>query len=78
MFELRHFFSNSIRGTGSGSSNYSKEGVKEIIKEIIKSESRQLSDQKITVLLEKRGIVLARRTVAKYRHEMDLGPSFVR
>jgi len=78
VFELRHFFSNSIRGTGSGGSNYSKEGVKEIIKEIIESDSQRLSDQDISGLLSKRGITLARRTVAKYRREMDLGPSFVR
>ena len=78
IFEIRHFFTNSIRGTGSGASNYSKGGVKEIIKEIIKTESRSLSDQEIAGLLAKRGIMLARRTVAKYRQELNLGPSFVR
>ena len=78
IFEIRHFFSNSISGTGSGGSKYSKEGVKEIIKEIITSESRRLSDQDIKDLLSKRGIILARRTVAKYRGELDLKPSFDR
>ena len=78
IFELRHFFTNSIKGTGSGGSNYSKEGVKEVIREIIKSESSRLSDQDIAGILLKRGIVLARRTVAKYRHELALGSSFIR
>jgi len=78
IFELRHFFSNSITGTGSDGSRFSKEGVKQIIKEIIESEKATLSDQTITELLAERGITLARRTVAKYRSELDLGSSFDR
>ena len=78
IFELRHFFSNSITGTGSGGSKYSKEGVKEVIREIIEAEHSRLSDQDIVGLLSKRGISLARRTVAKYRNELDLRPSFDR
>ena len=78
IFEIRHFFSNSISGTGSGGSKYSKEGVKEIIKEIIELEHARLSDQDIVGLLAKRGIALARRTVAKYRNELDLRSSFDR
>ena len=78
IFELRHFFTNSITGTGSGGSCYSKEGVKETIREIIASEQARLSDQDIVRLLAKRGIALARRTVAKYRNELDLRSSFDR
>jgi RNA polymerase sigma-54 factor len=78
IFELRHFFTNSITGTGSGGSRYSKEGVKEIIKDILKSDETRLSDKDIVELLQKRGITLARRTVAKYRNEMDLGSSYER
>ena len=78
IFELRHFFTNSITGTGSGGSRYSKEAVKEIIREIIESEQARLSDQDIVGLLAKRGIALARRTVAKYRNELDFKPSFDR
>ena len=78
IFEFRHFFSNAISGTGSGGSMYSKEGVKEIIKEIIEFEQVRLSDQDIVEQLAKRGIALARRTVAKYRKELDLKPSFNR
>lgn len=78
IFELRHFFTNSISGIGSGGSRFSKEGVKEIIRELILLEARRLSDQEIAGLLAKRGIPLARRTVAKYRGELDLGSSYAR
>jgi RNA polymerase sigma-54 factor len=78
IFELRHFFTNSISGAGSGGSRYSKEGVKEIIRELIGLENRNLSDQAIADLLGQRGISLARRTVAKYRKELDLGSSYTR
>jgi RNA polymerase sigma-54 factor len=78
IFELRNFFTNSISGTGSSGSRFSKEGVKAIIKEMITSEHESLSDHKITELLEQRGISLARRTVAKYRKELDLGSSYTR
>jgi RNA polymerase sigma-54 factor len=78
IFELRHFFTNSISGMGSTGSRYSKEGVKEIIREVIAQENRRLSDQEITDLLARRGITLARRTVAKYRNELDLGSSYYR
>jgi RNA polymerase sigma-54 factor len=78
IFELRHFFTNSISGIGSGGSRFSKEGVKEIIREIISSETRHFSDQDIVGLLAQRGILLARRTVAKYRNELELGSSYTR
>ena len=83
IFEIRHFFTNSISGTGSGGSRFSKEGVKEIIREIITEEnpnrkSGGLSDQDISDLLNQRGIALARRTVAKYRKELDMGSSYTR
>jgi RNA polymerase sigma-54 factor len=78
IFEIRHFFTNSISGSGSGGSQFSKEGVKEIIKELINTEERHLSDKEITGLLAKKGIPLARRTVAKYRNELDLGSSYTR
>jgi RNA polymerase sigma-54 factor len=78
IFELRHFFTNSIRGIGSGGSKFSKEGVKEIIRELITGGNRRFSDKEIAGLLAKRGIPLARRTVAKYRNELDLGSSYHR
>jgi len=78
VFELRRFFTNSISGAGSSGSSYSKEGVKAIIQELVESEKGSLSDTEISKLLAKRGISLARRTVAKYRKELDLGSSYAR
>lgn len=81
IFELKHFFSNSVAGTGAGGSRYSKEGVKEIVREILESESgsgKHLSDQKISDLLAQRGIKIARRTVAKYRKELKIDSSYER
>ena len=82
IFELKHFFSNSISGTGSGSSRYSKEGVKEIVREILEEETaatgKHLSDQRISDLLAQRGIKIARRTVAKYRKELKISSSYER
>ena len=80
IFELKYFFTNSISGAGSSGSRFSKEGVKQVIKEILEEETgdRHLSDQGIADLLEKRGIKLARRTVAKYRKELDISSSYKR
>jgi RNA polymerase sigma-54 factor len=72
-YPLKYFFTNSISGSGSSGSQYSKEGVKEIIKEIIQGwdEKKKLSDQRISDLLKQRGIEIARRTVAKYKKELQ-------
>lgn len=73
IYELKYFFSNSITGSGSTGSLYSKEGVKQIIKEILKENAagKKISDQKISDLLSQRGIEIARRTVTKYRKELS-------
>ena len=82
IFELKHFFSNSVAGTGSGGSLYSKEGVKEIVREILEEEmkttGKHLSDQRTSDLLAQRGIKIARRTVAKYRKELKISSSYER
>lgn len=78
IFELRYFFTNSISGSGSRGSRFSKSGVKQVIKEIIEGESRPMSDQDIAEILARKGIKLARRTVAKYRGELKMDSSFGR
>ncbi|WP_319415939.1 RNA polymerase factor sigma-54 [Marispirochaeta aestuarii] len=80
IFELKYFFTNSISGAGSTGSQFSKEGVKHRIREIIEehSSSKRLSDQKIADILAERGIKIARRTVAKYRQELDILSSYDR
>jgi len=78
IFELKYFFTNSISGAGSSGSRFSKEGVKQVIKEIIQNEARALSDRDIAEQLARKGINLARRTVAKYRLELNMDSSFGR
>ncbi|NLZ68348.1 MAG: RNA polymerase sigma-54 factor, partial [Spirochaetales bacterium] len=58
----------------------SKNAVKDMIKELIEENTsgKALSDQKISDLLQTKGIKLARRTVAKYRKELDIDSSFIR
>lgn len=77
IFELKYFFSGSVSGTAG--SEMSREAVKETIREILsESGDKKLSDQKIADLLATRGITVARRTVAKYRGELDIDSSFRR
>jgi RNA polymerase sigma-54 factor len=79
VFEIRHFFTNAVASTSGDTNKFSKEGVKETLKEILMADSNvNLSDQKLSELLLKRGIKLARRTVAKYRKELDISSSYDR
>lgn len=84
LFELKHFFSNQVgSGTPRGdepytSGRFSKEGVKETVRQIVETAQGPLSDQKIVEQLALRGIKIARRTVAKYRSELDIKSSFER
>lgn len=79
IFELKYFFSTSISGTDQGVSHAS-EAVKARIASLIEEEDPEkiLSDDKIVELLEKDGISLARRTVAKYREELHIPSSIQR
>lgn len=75
IFELKYFFSSSIKTTGK---DLSSKSVKIKIKELIDKESskKPLSDQKIIDILNQRdGIKIARRTVAKYREILGILPS---
>jgi RNA polymerase sigma-54 factor len=80
LFELKFFFTNSISGAGSSGSRVSKVAAKEVVKEILAETGpdKRISDQKLSDLLARRGINLARRTVAKYRKELDLPSSYQR
>jgi RNA polymerase sigma-54 factor len=78
IFEMKYFFTSGIKtASGVGMSNTS---VKDMISEMIKSEEplRPLSDEEIMKQLSEKGIVIARRTVAKYRSELNILPSHLR
>jgi len=80
IFELKYFFSNPISSSGASTTIFSKSAAKQIIKEIIENENTgsHLTDSKIVKILENRGIKIARRTVAKYRNELDIMSSYDR
>lgn len=75
---IKQLFSTAVISSDSNA-DLSKNAVKEIIKQLIEENSeKSLSDQKISDILSQRGIKLARRTVNKYRKELDIDSSFVR
>jgi len=78
IFPLKYFFSNPI--PTNGSKEYAATSIKEMIKDIIQNEGskKHLSDQKIADLLAKKGIKIARRTIAKYRKGLKILPSNLR
>ncbi|RSK49574.1 RNA polymerase factor sigma-54 [Hymenobacter rigui] len=72
IYPLKYFFSEGI-ATDSGEDASSRE-VKHILKEIIEGEqkNRPLSDDKLEKMLNARGYNIARRTVAKYREQLNI------
>ena len=72
IYPLKYFFSEGI-ATDSGEDASSRE-VKHILKEIIDKESKRkpLSDEKIEKMLNEKGYNIARRTVAKYREQLNI------
>ncbi|HEY2143213.1 MAG TPA: RNA polymerase factor sigma-54 [Candidatus Udaeobacter sp.] len=78
VFEMKYFFTSGYQTvTGDSLSNIS---VKEAILDLVKHESGSapLSDQEMVEILRERGIPIARRTVAKYRDELNILPSHMR
>jgi len=71
IFGFRYLFSSALH---SGMGNVSSTSVKNVIKKIVTEEDSQkpLSDQYIAEMLKKTGVVIARRTVAKYREELGI------
>ena len=76
--EMKYFFTPGYQ-TSSGEA-MSNTSVKEAILDLVKGESGSapLSDKEIVEILSERGIPIARRTVAKYRTELNILPSNMR
>ena len=74
-YELKYFFASHV-GTDHGGIR-SSTAIRALIKKMIDNElpNKPLSDNKITALLKKEGINVARRTIAKYRESMSIPPS---
>lgn len=77
LFQLKYFFSQGVSTTSGDQESVSRNVVKDMIAEII-SENGALSDQKISDMLLSRGIKCARRTVGKYRAELNIDSSYGR
>src|SRR5690606_9955126 len=74
-YELKYFFSAGVRQQSGG--DMAAEAIKSRIRALVAAEDpkKPLSDQAIGTALEKEGIKVARRTVAKYREQMGILPS---
>ncbi|HVK92879.1 MAG TPA: RNA polymerase factor sigma-54 [Mycoplana sp.] len=79
LFELKYFFTVSIGASGGGDS-HSAESVRHRIRALIVQEAPEavLSDDDIVDILNKGGVEIARRTVAKYREAMNIPSSVQR
>ena len=78
IFELKYFFGSHV-STDSGG-ECSATAIRALIKQLIAEENtkKPLSDHQITELLAKQGIVVARRTIAKYRESLNIPPANLR
>jgi len=75
VFEMKYFFHSGI--SSSYGDNVSSVTIKQRIRKIIEGEDprKPMSDSKIVSILQKEGLVLARRTIAKYREELKIPTS---
>ena len=75
IFELKYFFSSHVATETGG--ECSSTAIRALIKKLVAAEkpSKPLSDSKIAQLLADQGIVVARRTIAKYRESLLIPPS---
>ena len=72
VFELRYFFTESVNGPEGGGTSLLilKRRVKKLIEE--EDPAHPLTDEQITLILQRQGIQVTRRTVAKYREDMRI------
>jgi len=79
VFELRYFFGSHVATESGGEA--SSTAIRALIKQLIEAEdpiNNPLSDSKIAEMLSAQGMVVARRTVAKYRELMQIPPAALR
>lgn len=75
IFELKYFFSSHVNTSSGG--ECSSTAIRALLKKLVEAENPQkpLSDSKISALLKDQGIMVARRTVAKYRESLNIPAS---
>jgi RNA polymerase sigma-54 factor len=74
IFELKYFFGSHVTTESGGSA--SSTAIRALIKQLVSAENsrKPLSDSQISEILSQQGIVVARRTVAKYRESLQILP----
>jgi len=78
IFELKYFFGSHLATDTGGAC--SATAIRALIKEIIQKEDtkKPFSDSKIATMLTQEGIIVARRTIAKYREVLQIPPANLR
>ncbi|MBL8377143.1 MAG: RNA polymerase factor sigma-54 [Burkholderiales bacterium] len=78
LFELKYFFGSHVATDSGGAC--SSTAIRALIKQLVSAEDvkRPLSDSKIAEILGQQGIVVARRTIAKYRDALKIAPANMR
>lgn len=75
LYEFKYFFGNALATEAGGAA--SSTAIKALLKQFVDAEDRSgpLSDNAISEMLGKQGFVVARRTVAKYREQLNIPPA---
>ena len=78
IFELKYFFGSHVATEAGGAC--SATAIRALIKQMVAAENPQkpLSDSQISDILGQQGIVVARRTIAKYREALSIPPTNLR
>jgi len=78
IFELKYFFGSHLTTDSGGAC--SATAIRALIKELVQQENpkKPLSDSKIATILIQQGIIVARRTIAKYREILQIPPANLR
>ena len=78
IFELKYFFGSHVTTESGGAA--SSTAIRALIKQMVGAENarKPLSDSQISEILGQQGIIVARRTVAKYRESMQIMPISLR
>ncbi len=76
VFQFKFFFANGLGQEQGVTTN----GIKQVLRDLIANEDPKnpYSDQKLTILLQEKGMEISRRTVAKYRDELRIPATTVR
>lgn len=78
IFELKYFFGSHVSTETGG--ECSATAIRALIKQLVAEENtrKPMSDNQISEVLSKQGIVVARRTIAKYRESLSIPPANLR